>query len=86
MKFKINVFEDKLSSEILHKTNDGIIKCDLENMEDFKKNIPYMTEYKFIFKINKIWFMSKEYGLQIKFIKALVKVKDKEESNVEFID
>ena len=30
--------------------------------------------------------MSKKYGVQIKFIKALVKVKDKEESNVEFID
>ena len=85
MKFKINVYEDKISSEILHKTNDGIIKCDLENMEDFKKCIPYMSEYKLIFKINKIWFMSKKYGVQIKFIKALVKVKDKEESNVEFI-
>ena len=28
----------------------------------------------------------KTYGVQIKFIKALVKVKDKEESNVEFIE
>ena len=55
-------------------------------MEDFKKCIPYMSESKLIFKINKMWFMSKKYGLQIKFIKALVKVKDKEESNVEFID
>ena len=26
------------------------------------------------------------YGVQTKFIKALVKVKDKEESNVEFIE
>ena len=84
MKFKINVFEDNISSEILHKTNDGIIKCDLENMEDFKKCIPYVNEYKLIFEINKIWFMSKTYGVQIKFIKALVKVKDKE-SNIDFI-
>jgi len=30
--------------------------------------------------------MSKNDGVQIKFIKALVKVKDKEESNVEFIE
>ena len=45
-----------------------------------------MSEYKLIFKINKIWFMSKKYGVQIQFIKALVKVKDKEESNVEFIE
>ena len=29
--------------------------------------------------------MSKNYGVQIKFIKALVKVKDKEGNNVELI-
>ena len=28
----------------------------------------------------------KNYGVQIKFIKALVKVEDKEENNVEFIE
>ena len=65
MKFKINVFEDKISSEIFHKTNDEIIKCDLENMEDFKKCIPYMSEYKLIFKINKIWFMSKNMEFKL---------------------
>ena len=65
MKFKITDFEDKISSEILHKTNDGIIKCDLENMEDFKKCIPYMSEYKFILKINKIWFMSKNMEFKL---------------------
>ena len=54
-------------------------------MDVFKKCIGCMSEYKLIFKINKIWFMSKNYGVQIKFIKALVKVKDKEENNVEFI-
>ena len=59
-------FENKISSEIFHKTNDGIIKCDLENMEDFKKCIPYMSEYKLIFKINKIWFMSKNMEFKLK--------------------
>ena len=86
MKFKINVLDNKILSEIFHKTNEGIKECNLHNIDDVKKCIPYMSEYKLIFKINKIWFMSKKYGVQIKFIKALVKVKDKEESNVEFID
>ena len=85
MKFKINVFEDKISSEIYHKTDEDIIKCDLENMDDFKKNIPYMCEYKLIFKISKLWFMSKNYGCQIKFVNILVK-KDKEEGKIDFID
>ena len=44
-----------------------------------------MSEYKIIFKINKICFMSKNYGVQIKFIKALVKVKDRD-NNIDFID
>ena len=66
MKFKINVFEDKILSELFDKTNDEIIiKCDLENMDDFKKNIPYMSEYKLIFKINKIWFMSKNMAFKL---------------------
>ena len=47
------------------KKNDGIIKCDLENMEDFKKCIPYMSEHKLIFKINKIWFMSKNMEFKL---------------------
>ena len=64
MKFKINVYEDKLSSETSHKTNGGIIKCVLENMDDVKKCFPYMSEYKLIFKINKIWFMLKNMELK----------------------
>ena len=45
-----------------------------------------MRESKLILKLNKIWFMSKNYGVQIKFIKALVNVKDKGESDIYFID
>ena len=86
MKFKINVYEDKLLFEVSHKTNEGIIKCDLQNTDDVKLFFPYMPEYKLIFEIDKIWFMSKNYGVQVKLIKALVKVKDQEESNIEFID
>ena len=44
-----------------------------------------MSEYKLIFKINKIWFMSKNDGVQIKFIKALVKVKYRDNNTLDFI-
>ena len=45
-----------------------------------------MSEYKIIFKINKIWFMSKNYGVQIKLIKILVKVEDRDNNILDFID
>ena len=85
MKFKINVLDNKILSEIFHKTEEGIKECNIHNIDDVKKFIPYMSEYKLIFKINKIWFMSKNYGVQIKFIKALVKVNDRD-NNIDFID
>ena len=85
MKFKINVLDNKILSEIFHKTNEGIKECNLQNIDDVKKCIPYMSEYRLI-KINKIWFMSKYYGVQIKFIKALVKVKDRDNNIIDFID
>ena len=56
-----------------------------QTFNQIKKNIPYMCEYKLIFKISKLWFMSKNYGCQIKFVKILVK-KDKEEVKIDFID
>ena len=31
-------------------------------------------------------FMSKNYGVQVKFMKALVKVKNKEEDDIDFFD
>ena len=86
MKFKINVYENNILSETFHKTNEGIKECNLHNIDDVTKINPYMSEYKLIFKINKIWFMSKNYGVQIKFIKALVKVKDRDNNILDFID
>ncbi len=39
----------------------------------------------FIFKVNRIWFMSKNYGVQLKLIKVLVKP-PKENTTIEFIE
>ena len=55
-------------------------------MNDIKKCIPYKSESKLLFKINKIWFMSKNYGVQLKLIKARVNVKNREVENLELSD
>ena len=56
-------------------------------MNDVKKSIPYKSEIKVIFKINKIWFMSKAYGCQLKLVKVLVNPPKKHDlMEVEFTD
>ena len=84
MKFKIDFYDNRFLTAIYHKTNEEVIKYDLKYMNDIKQCIPYKSECKLIFKINKIWFMSKNYGVQLKLIKALVNVKNKEVEILEF--
>ena len=55
-------------------------------MNDIKKCIPYKSECKIIFKINKIWFMSENYGIQLKLVKVLVNINNKEVENLDFSD
>ena len=86
MKFKIDVYDDIFLSEVFHKTDEGNIKCELNDMNDVKKSIPYKSEIKVIFKINKIWFMSKAYGCQLKLVKVLVNPKKSDLMEVEFSD
>ena len=62
MKIKMYIYEDRILTDILHKTTEGTLECDLQNMDDVKRAIPYMSEYKLILKINRIWFMSKKIG------------------------
>ena len=86
MKIKMHIYGDRILTDILHKTNWGNVECDLQNMDDVKRAIPYMSEYKLIIKLNRIWFMSKNYGVQFKLITALVKCKNKEELDIDFFD
>ena len=86
IKFKIDFYNDDFITQIYHKTNEGNKKCEIKNMNDVKKYIPYKSEIKVIFKINKIWFMSKNYGCQLKLIKILVNSKKQNLSEVEFTD
>ena len=88
MKIKIDFYNDKYLSEVYHKTDDkGNVKCDLNTMNDIKRCIPYKSEIKLIFRINKLWFMSKNYGVQLKLVKVLIKnIKNKEIENIAFYD
>ena len=85
MKIKVNHYEKKLT-EVFHKNEIGRInECNINTMDDLKKCIPYMSDYRIIFKINKVWFMSKNYGIQLKLMKVLVKVKENN-NTLDFID
>ena len=54
-------------------------------MNDIKRCIPYKSEI-IIFRINKLWFMSKNYGVQIKLVKVLIKNPiNKEIENIDFL-
>ena len=55
-------------------------------MNGMKQCIFYKSECKIRFKINKIWFMSKNYGVQLKLVKVLVNIKNKEVENLDFSD
>ena len=85
MNFKIDFYDDKFLTEVYHKTDEGNIKCDLNNMNDRKRCIPYKSECKLIFKVNKVQFMS-NHGVQLKLIKVLVNIKNKEIENIDFYD
>ncbi len=86
MKIKIDFYNDKHLSEVYHKTDDkGNVKCDLNTMNDIKRCIPYKSDIKIIFRINKLWFMSKNYGVQIKLVKVLIKNQQNKIENIDFL-
>ena len=85
MKIKIDFYNDKYLSEIYHKDDKGNIKCDLNCMNDIKRCIPYKSDIKIIFKINKLWFMSKNYGIHIKLVKVLIKIQQNKIENIDFL-
>ena len=86
LKFKIDFYNDEFISEVYHKEEENNIRCELNDMDDVKQCIPYKSEIKVIFKINKIWFMSKNYGCQLKLVKVLVIPKKSELTQIEFKD
>ena len=85
MKIKVNYYE-RILTEVYHQNEKETNECNINTIDDLKKSIPYMSEYRIIFKINKLWFMSKNYGVQLKLMKVLVKVKENKNNTLDFID
>ena len=86
MKIKMHIYDDIIKTDVYHKIDGEHKECDLQNMDDVKRAIPYMSECIFIFKVNRIWFMSKNYGVQLKLMKVLIKPPTKENTTIEFIE
>ena len=86
-KIKVAVDEhDNVLSEIFCKQSDGLEKCVIKNMDDLKTCFSHLCEYRLVFKVSKIWFMSKSYGVQLKLNKAHIKENNKAVNEVDFIE
>ena len=55
-------------------------------MDNIKQVFPYMSEYRLVFKVQKLWFMSKNYGVKLQLMKAQIKPPVKHKEVSEFID
>jgi hypothetical protein len=87
MKFKIIVDEkDNVVSEFFHNTKDGIVKQYVGSMDNIKEVFSYMSEFRLMFKVQKIWFMSRNYGVKLQLMKAQIKPPTKNKEVSEFID
>ena len=89
MKFKI-VVDDKnnVVSEFFHNTNDGVVKQHVGSMDNIKQVFPYMSEYRLVFKVQKLWFMSKNYGVKLQLMKAQIKPPDasRQKRQIDFVE
>jgi hypothetical protein len=87
MKFKI-IVDDKnnVVSEFFHDTKDGVVKQHVDCMDNIKQVFPYMSEYRFVFKIQKLWYMSKNYGVKLQLMKAHIKPPVKQTISVDFVE
>ena len=89
IKLKIIVDDDNnVVSQFFHSTEDGVLPKFVGNMDEIKKVVPYMSEFRFVFKVQKIWFMSQTYGVKLQLMKAQIKPPDKSPNKTvsEFID
>ena len=89
MKFKI-IVDDKsnVASEFFHDTKDGLVIQHVGSMDNIKQVFPYMSEYRFVFKVQKVWFMSENYRVKLQLMKAQIKPPEtlRNKTVAEFID
>ena len=85
MKLKVMFFDNEIKTEIIKVHDDGTTETkQVANMDDVKKNIPYKCQYRMIFCISKIWFLSKTYGVKMKLLKIQTKYNNAK-NDIEFL-
>ena len=77
--------KDNILTEIFHVVDDNNVKKYVINMDNVKDVFPYMCEYRIIFKVSKIWFMSNKYGVKLQLTKAQIKSTTKPTIDVDFV-
>ena len=89
VKFKI-IVDDKnnVVSEFFHNTKDGVVKQYVGSMDNIKQVFPYMSEFRLAFKVQKLWFMSKNYGVKLQLMKAQIKPPDasRQKRQIDFVE
>jgi hypothetical protein len=77
--------KDNILTEFFHVVDDNNVKKYVINMDNVKDVFPYMCEYRIIFKVSKIWFMSNNYGVKLQLTKAQIKPTTKPTIDVDFV-
>ena len=63
-----------------------LLKKYVGSVDNIKEVFPYMSEFRLVFKVQKIWFMSKNYGVKLQLMKAQIKPSEKKKEVSEFVD
>ena len=86
--FKVKmILEDNIfKTELSHIIDGNVETCIFGNMDDVKRNFPYMSDYRCIIKVSKVWFLNKTYGVKLQLEKMQIKPNSKTKNDETFID
>jgi len=85
IKIKLDVDENgNILSEFFHTIDKENVKQIVNKVDDVRKVFPFMSEYRLLFKVSKIWFMGSQYGVKLKLVKAQIKPLTKRSEQCEF--
>ena len=78
--------DDKILTEVWHLGDDTKELCQIDNIDEFAKYVPFKSEIKMLIKVSKLWVVNKKYGLTITLKKIQVKPRVSQPRTIEFLD
>ena len=78
--------DDKILTEVWHLGDDTKGLCQIDNIDEFAKCVPFKSEIKMLIKVAKLWVVNKKYGLTLTLKKIQVKPRVRQSQEVNFID